>query len=372
MEFIDLKMQYDCLREDINDSIRKVLDSSHFIMGESVKEFEQELARYLGVKHCISCSDGTTALQLIYMAYGIGAGDAIFCPDMTFIASVEPACMLGATPVFCDIDSRTYNIDVGSLERQINMVLEEGRLNPKVIIAVDFVGNPADYIEIEKIAKKYRLILIEDAAQGMGASYKGRRCGIFGDIAATSFFPTKPLGCYGDGGAVFTNDDATNDVLRSLRVHGKGKTKYDNIRIGINSRLDTIQAAILLVKLNELSNEIDMRQKTAERYNTTLKDIVVTPHIDKDNISSYAQYIVRTESSERKKCIMQTLNSYDIPTIQYYPTPMHRLPVFQHLCHYGERFDETEKYCETAFGIPFSPYLSEENQEKIIDVIRKC
>lgn len=267
MEFIDLKAQYRALQGEIDANIQRILAGAHFIGGEEVAEFEEKLAAYVGRKHCVSCGNGTDALQLVYMAYGIGAGDAVFCPDMTFIASVEPACMLGAAPVFCDIEPDTYNLDPVSLEAHIQSVLAEGTLRPRAVVAVDFLGNPAKYDEIGAICKKYGLLLIEDAAQGTGASYKGKKCGSFGDIATTSFFPSKPLGCYGDGGAVFTDDDAIAELLRSYKVHGKGpKGKYDNVRIGLNSRLDTLQAGVMLPKLAVLEREIAMRQEIAERY----------------------------------------------------------------------------------------------------------
>jgi dTDP-4-amino-4,6-dideoxygalactose transaminase len=366
MEFIDLKAQYKMLKESIDKNITDVINSTHFISGKMVEEFEDKLARFLGINHVISCSDGTAALQLIYMAYGIGPGDAVFCPDMTFIASVEPACMLGAEAIFCDIDNKTYNICPNSLERQIKAVIKEGRLRPKAVVAVDFVGNPADYEELKLITDRYGIILIEDAAQGLGASIKGKKCGTFGDIAATSFFPTKPLGCYGDGGAVFTNDDKIAEIIKSLRVHGKGTSKYDNIRIGINSRLDTLQAGILLAKLDALDNEIDLRQKVAGRYNEALKNIMVTPYIKADDISSYAQYIIMVESMKQRDDIRTNLHADGIPTLLYYPTPMHLLPVFQGCFMGDETFSNSISYSERTLGIPFSPYLTEDDQNKVI------
>lgn len=369
MEFIDLKAQYYALKDEIDANIEKVLASTHFILGEDEKEFEEKLAEYVGVKHVVGCSDGTAALQLIYMAHEIGQGDVVFCPDMTFIASVEPACMLGATPVFCDIDRKTYNIDPESLERQIRNVIKEGKLTPKAIVAVDFVGNPADYDALDIIAKKYDLFLIEDAAQGIGASYKNGMCGSFGDIAATSFFPSKPLGCYGDGGAVFTNDDKMNNLLRSLRVHGKGKSKYDNVRIGINSRLDTLQAVVLKVKLEELPREIEKRQEIAQKYNKALKGRFEIPYVAENSISSYAQYIVKTKSEEEREECFSRLKNKNIPFLLYYPTPMHMLPVFKSYNMYGEKFDITCDYSKTTFGIPFSPYLAEAEQNLVIETL---
>lgn len=369
MEFIDLKAQYLHLKSIIDKNIEETLDNAHFILSDMVKEFENNLADYLGVKYAVSCSDGTAALQLIYMAYEIGIGDAVFCPDMTFIASIEPACLLGATPVFCDINKTTYNLDVESLERQIKEVIAEGKLCPKAIVAVDFVGNPADYVNISKVATRYNLLLIEDAAQGIGAEYQGKKCGSLGHISATSFFPSKPLGCYGDGGAVFTNDDKMNSLLRSLRVHGKGKTKYDNERIGINSRLDSIQAAVLLAKLEELPREILKRQEIAQYYKKKLENDILTPNIQLNNISSYAQYILVGESPEQRKKILTALNQNNIPSILYYPTPMHRLPVFKNINNYNQTFTNADWYSECSFGIPFSPYLLRGDQDRVIDVI---
>lgn len=372
MEYIDLKSQYRYLKDEIDANIREVLEGAQFILGDRVEQFERELAEYIGVKHVVSCSDGTAALQLIYMAYGIGAGDAVFCPDMTFIASVEPACMLGAAPVFCEIDPNTYNISPASLERQILRVEEEGKLKPKAVVAVDFLGNPADFDELKKIAAKHRLLLIEDAAQAAGAVYSGKKCGALGDIAATSFFPSKPLGCYGDGGAVFTDDDDMAKLLRSLRVHGKGKTKYDNIRIGINSRLDSIQAAVLLPKLHVLEEEMGKRQLAADYYRKLLKDRIGVPVITEGARSSYAQFVLMAESPEQREKLQSALAERRIPTIRYYPTPMHRLPVFRDAKTYGEAFDNTDRYAACSFGIPFSAYITQGEMEAVADCIADC
>lgn len=372
MEYINLKAQYKHLESKINENIRYVLENANFIMGDLVGRFEQEMAEYVGVRNVIACSDGTAALQLIYMAYGIGTGDAVFCPDMTFIASIEPAAMLGATPVFCEIDAKTYNIDPESLERQIIAVNKEGKLRAKAIVAVDFLGNPAEYKRISAIAEKYGLLLIEDAAQGIGADIEGRKCGSFGDIAATSFFPSKPLGCYGDGGAVFTNDDEMAQILRSLRVHGKGIDKYHNIRIGINSRLDTMQAAVLLPKLKELPIEIEKRQEIAAYYEKLLGDYVVTPYVEKGNISAYAQYVVMAKSGEQRDMIRSNMQQCDIPSLLYYPCPMHKMPIFQEIETYGMSYDNTIRYSETSLGIPFSPYITKAEQEQVAKAIIKA
>ena len=264
MEFIDLQAQYQHLKTRIDKRIAKVLDHGKYIMGPEVQELEEKLADYVGVKHAISCANGTDALQLCLMTLDIKAGDAVFCPTFTFFASAEVIAFAGATPVFVDSDERTFNICPVDLEKRIKAVISEGKLNLKAIIAVDLFGLPANYPELERIAQKYGLKLIEDAAQGFGGDINGQRAGSFGDIATTSFFPAKPLGCYGDGGAIFTNNDEYAELIRSYRVHGKGKDKYDNVRVGINSRLDTVQAAILLEKLIEFPTELIKRQRAAE------------------------------------------------------------------------------------------------------------
>ena len=372
MEFIDLKAQYKVLKDEINAEISEVLNDARFIIGPKVKQLELELAKYVGRKHCITCSDGTAALQLIYMAYGIGAGDAVFCPDMTFFASIEPACLLGATPVFCDIDPISYNISPLSLKNQIEAVIAEGKLNPKAIVAVDFIGNPADFINITEIAKEYNLLLIEDAAQGMGASLNEKKCCSFGDVSATSFFPSKPLGCYGDGGAVFTDDDDIAEKIKSLRVHGKGADKYHNTRLGMNSRLDTIQAAILLPKLHVLDKEIELRQQVAERYNSGLSERYIVPHICNGCISSYAQYVVMAKEFGKREKILTKLKEKDIPSLLYYPVPQHLLPVFEgKINNYCEDFHNTVAYSNEHFGIPFSPYISADEQDKVISILNE-
>lgn len=371
MEFIDLKAQYHALKQEIDSNISRVLENADFIMGKQVAEFEEKLAAYVGVNYAVGCSSGTDALQLIYMAYGIGKGDAVFCPDMTFVASVEPAFMLGAEPVFCDIDPVSYNICPDSLEKQIKAVLAKGELKPRAVVAVDFIGNPADYDRLREITDKYGLLLIEDAAQGTGASYKGRKCGSLGDIGATSFFPSKPLGCYGDGGAVFTDDEKMRDLLRSLRVHGKGSSKYDNIRVGMNARLDTIQAAVMLPKLMHLEEEIAKRQKIAARYNEALKDRFAVPFICENTVSSYAQYALLAENAQRRDEIRAKLQEQGIPTIIYYPNPMHKMKVFADCFTGEETFANTVSYADRTFSIPFSAYLTEDDQERIIEALLK-
>lgn len=371
MQFIDLKAQYQALKEEINANIQAVLESAQFIGGPYVGELEEKLAAFVGRKHCITCANGTDALHVAFMAYGIGQGDAIFCPDVTFIASVEPAYMLGAVPVFCDITADTYNLCPTSLERQIQAVMAEGKLKPKAVVAVDFLGNPADYEAVAAICKKYSLILIEDAAQAFGAIYRNQRACSFGDIATTSFFPAKPLGCYGDGGAIFTDDDAVDKLCRSICVHGKGPGgKYDNVRVGMNSRLDTLQAAVLLPKLKALSDyEMDRRQIVAQRYHDAFSGKFVTPFVADDCLSAYAQYALLAENSAQRDRVTARLAEKKIPNMVYYPTPQHALPVFRNVPCYGETFLNADSYCARTFSLPMHPYLEQAEQQKVIDAV---
>lgn len=371
MEFIDLKAQYRALKNQINENIQEVLEDAHFISGPQVKELEQQLAEFVGRKHCISCANGTDALQIAFMLYGIGEGDAVFCPDITFISSTEPSKMLGAASVFCDIQPDTYNLCPESLERQIQAVLAEGKLKPRAVIAVDILGNPCDYDKIVPICEKYGLILIEDAAQSFGASYKGKRCGAFGTIATTSFFPAKPLGCYGDGGAIFLDDDELAAVCRSICVHGKGpRGKYDNVRIGMNSRLDTLQAAILLPKFKALKDyEIDNRQKVADRYNEAFSESFTTPFVQEGCQSVYAQYAILAKDTQTRDKVIAHLTEKKIPNMIYYPTPQHALPVFAQEPTYGEKFVNADDYCARTLSLPMHPYLEEAEQQTIIDAV---
>lgn len=370
MEFIDLKTQYNTYKDEIDSSVHKCMSNADFIMGKNVEEFEKSLAEYIGVKYSISCGSGTDALQLIYMTLGIGKGDAVFCPDVTFIASIEPACFMGATPVFCDIDSNSFNISPESLEIQINNVIKEGKLKPKAVVAVDFLGNPAEYDRLREITNKYGMILIEDSAQGTGSLYKGIKCGSLGDIGATSFFPSKPLGCYGDGGAVFTNDEETMELLKSFRVHGKGFTKYDNVRIGINSRLDTIQAGILDIKLKYLQGEISKRQVIANRYIEAFKGLIKMQSVSEENISSYAQFVIILNNEKERNELKSFLLEREIPSLIYYPKAMHSLPVFREIKCYDEKYDNSIKYSECNLGLPFSAFLDENDQIRVIEIVK--
>lgn len=371
MQFIDLKAQYRALKTEIDANIRSVLDSAQFIGGPFVKELEEQLAAYTGRKYCVTCANGTDALQIAYMVAGVGKGDAVFCPDMTFISSTEPAKMFGAVSVFCDIAPDTYTLCPESLERQIRAVLTEGKLTPKAVVAVDILGNPCDYDAIIPVCGKYGLFLIEDAAQSFGASYKGKKCCAFGHIATTSFFPAKPLGCYGDGGAIFMDDDEAEKLCRSICVHGKGPSgKYDNIRAGMNSRLDAIQAAVLLPKLKALKNyEIDGRQAVADRYSTAFAGKLQTPFVADGCVSAWAQYAVLAKDSESRDKIIAHLKEKHIPNMVYYPTPQHGLPVFKHEPIYGEMFKSANDYCARTFSLPMHPYLEEAEQQSVIDAV---
>ena len=371
MNFIDLVAQYRVLKTEIDKRIKDVLTHGQYIGGFGITEIEDKLSEFVGVKHTITCANGTDALQLLYMAYGIGAGDAVFCPDVTFIASIEPACMLGATPVFCDIDESTLNLCPERLLLQIKAVREEGKYTPKAVVTVDFLGSPADYDRITAICKENDLVLIEDAAQSFGASIDGKKCCSFGDSAITSFFPSKPLGCYGDGGAVFTNDDNIAEICRSLSVHGKGPGgKYDNIRIGINSRLDTLQAAILLPKLKALEEyEMDARQSIAKRYDDAFDSHFGLQKLLPSAVSAYAQYTVLAKDTVQRERVMRCLVDKGIPTMIYYPKPMHTLPVFAELDAYGEKFENANDYCARTLSLPMHPYLEETEQDMIITAV---
>ena len=354
MHFIDLEAQYKHLKQKIDKRIQAVLDHGNYIMGPEVEELEQKLAEYVGVKHCISCANGTDALQLAMMVLDIKPGDAVFCPTFTFFATAEVVAYAGATPVFVDSDERTFNICPKDLEKRIEKVISEGKLVPKAIIAVDLFGLPANYPELEKLANKYNMKLIEDAAQGFGGEINGQRAGSFGDIATTSFFPAKPLGCYGDGGAIFTNNDEYAALFRSYRVHGKGKDKYDNVRIGINSRLDTIQAAILLEKLAEFPTELIARNKAAANYNQSLNGKYITPFVPEGYLSSWAQYTVISENREEE---MARYKAEGVPTMIYYGTCMHQQTAFNHLSYTDIDLPVASRLAKQVFSLPMHGYL---------------
>lgn len=372
MEFRDLKKQYQVLKPEMDAAIGQVLESTGFIGGRPVEELEAELAEYVGVKHCITCGNGTDALTLALMAWGIGEGDAVFVPDFTFFSSAETVSYEGATPVFTDILGDTFNMDPDSLERAVQAVLAKGKLTPKAVVTVDLFGLPADYERIRKIADRYGMYILEDAAQGFGGNIHGKRAGSFGDIATTSFFPAKPLGCYGDGGAVFTDNDDWAALIRSLRIHGKGTDKYDNVRIGMNSRLDTLQAAVLRVKLKAFREyELEDTDKIASEYANGLAGCVETPRIPEGYGSGWAQYSILLKDEEERGAVQEYLKAQGVPTNIYYPRGMHQQTAFSGCGTYGETFPVTEDICRRVLALPLSPYLAREDQEKVIRLIRE-
>ena len=372
MQFRDLKYQYQVLKEDIDATMLKVASACNFISGKQVKELEEELAGYVGAKHCISCANGTDALSLAMMAWGIKEGDAVFVPDFTFFSTGEIVSFAGATPVFVDVDLDTYNISIDSLEMKIKDTIKEGKLIPKAVIPVDLFGLPADYDSIRKIADQYNLLVLEDGAQGFGGKIGNRRACSFGDISTTSFFPAKPIGCYGDGGAVFTDDDDMAALLRSICVHGKGTMKYDNVRIGLNSRLDTMQAAILSVKLKAFKEyEVADINKVAERYTEHLADVVKTPVIPDGFFSSWAQYTIQLDSREERDGLQAELKKNDIPSMVYYPKPMHMQQAFDGLVFNDKDYVNTIQLCDTVLSLPMHPYLENTDMNKVVEVIKQ-
>lgn len=372
MQFRDLKKQYEVLKPKMDAAILEVLEASNYISGRQVSELEQELSAYVGVKHCITCANGTDALSLALMVWGIGEGDAVFVPDFTFFSSAETAAYEGATPVFTDILEDTFNMDPDSLERAIQAVIKEGKLRPRVIVTVDLFGLPADYERIRKIADQYGLYILEDAAQGFGGRYHGKRAGSFGDISTTSFFPAKPLGCYGDGGAVFTDRDDWAELLRSYRIHGKGHDKYDNVRIGMNSRLDTLQAAILKVKLQAFQEyELADTDWIARKYGEGLKDCVKVPAVPDGLGSGWAQYSILLKDEEEREQVEAYLKEQGVPCMIYYPRGMHQQTAFSGCDTYGEDFPVTSSVCGRVLALPLSPYLTGEDQQKVIRLIRE-
>lgn len=370
MQFRDLKKQYEVLKPEIDAAIQEVIDNTAFISGSQVTELEKKLAAYVGRKHCITCGNGTDALSMILIACDIKPGDAVFVPDFTFFATGEVVSFESATPIFVDVDGKTFNMDPKKLEEAIQAVISEGKLIPKAIIPVDLFGLPADYQAIEKIAKRYGLKVLEDGAQGFGGQMEERRACSFGDVATTSFFPAKPLGCYGDGGAIFTDDDEMAAYLRSIQVHGKGSYKYDNERIGWNSRLDTIQAAIMIPKLKAFEEyELDKVNEVAKTYSEHLKGIVKTPCIPDGYLSSWAQYTIQLENQDERDGLQDYLKAKDIPTMIYYPIPMHKQKAFSELKIYQE-CPVTEQLSKTVLSLPMHPYLEKSDIKFITEKIK--
>lgn len=373
MEFRDLKEQYKQNKEAIDRAIAGVIDNTHFISGPQVAELEKQLAEYVGVKHCIACGNGTDALLLALMAWDIKAGDLVFVPDFTFFSSAEVIATLGATPVFVDVDYETFNMDADSLKSAIEAVEAKDRYRMKAVIAVDLFGQPARLDEIKEIASGYGMFLLEDGAQGFGGELSGKKACSFGDISTTSFFPAKPLGCYGDGGAVFTDNDDWAELVRSFRVHGKGKDKYDNVRIGMNSRLDTLQAAILIEKLKIFKEyEFDRCNEVAVWYTRELSGTVHTPVVLPGMRSSWAQYTVKFDNKELRDKAAAVLKENGIPTAIYYAKPMHLQKAFADVPSNAEELQVSTKLCDVVLSLPMHPYLTEEKVTFICNKLKEA
>ena len=371
MQFIDLKAQQKRIKAKIDHRVQSVLNHGKYIMGPEVFELEEKLADYVGIKHCISCSSGTDALLIPLLAKSFGHGDAIITTPFTYIATAEVISLIGATPVFVDIYPKTFNINPKGIIKAIKEAKSKG-LKPRAIIPVDLFGLPARYRMIEKIAQENNLFIIEDAAQGFGGEIRGRKAGSFGDVATTSFFPAKPLGCYGDGGAIFTNDDNLAESMKSVRVHGGGVDKYENIRVGINGRLDTIQAAILLEKFKIFKNdEIILRNEVAKYYSKNINDNLETPFTPDNYLSSWAQYSILASSNLERDLIMGKLTDNKIPNVIYYRIPLHLQKVYKDLGYEEGDFPEAETVASKIFSIPMHPYLNKNQQDYIIEVLNK-
>ena len=371
MQFRDLKKQYQVLKEEMDKAILDVVASSAYVMGPKVKEMETAFADYVGVKHCIACNSGTDALLLALKAWGVKPGDAVFVPSFTFFASAEVIAMQGATPVFVDVDPDTFNMDDADLQHKIRQVIWDGVLTPRAVVVVDLFGLPANYEAIRATAERFRLHVLEDAAQGFGGRIGEEKACTFGDIATTSFFPAKPVGCYGDGGAVFTDNDEWAALIESYHIHGKGSDRYDNVRIGMNSRLDSLQAAILLVKLKAFKeHELVDVNKVAARYTELLKGVVKTPVVPEGYYSSWAQYTIQLPDKEIRAALQAALKAHDIPTMVYYPIPMHRQTAFKDLDKELNRCPVSDRLADCVLSLPIHPYLTLEDQDQIVTLIK--
>lgn len=367
MQFRDLHRQYERLKNDIDQAFTQVLNEGSFISGHQVAELERQLADYAGVRHCITCASGTDALVLALMAWNIGPGDAVFVPDFTFFATAEAVAIRGAVPVFVDVEEDTFNLSADALEQAVRNVQKEGKQRPKAVIAVDLFGQPADYSGIRSITDTYGLLLLEDAAQGFGGRIGEKRACSFGDISATSFFPAKPLGCYGDGGAVFTDHDKWAQLMRSYHVHGKGTGKYDNVRIGLNSRLDTLQAAVLKIKLEAFQeHELEDINCAAANYTRMLKDMVKTPVLKEGFYSSWAQYSVLLEQKEQRDGLQEYLKERGIPSMIYYPKPLSRQTAFAETSCVKTQSEVSESLSCRILSLPLHPYITSEEQEAVV------
>jgi dTDP-4-amino-4,6-dideoxygalactose transaminase len=368
--FIDVAAQRRRLGAAIDDAVTRVLNHCQFILGPEVRTFESDLAAFCGARHVVTCASGTDALVLALRAMGIGAGDAVLCPSFTFCATAEVAALVGATPVFVDVDAKTFNIDANGIAGAVETARQAG-LNPKAIIPVDLFGLPADHAGIRAAAAAANLLVLDDAAQSFGATCDNRRLGTFGLCTATSFFPAKPLGCYGDGGAVMTDDDGLADIMRSLRVHGQGSDKYDNVRIGLASRLDTMQAAILIEKLKIFPDEIDARNATARRYNEGLSDVAVVPAVPPGMTSVWAQYTIRVQGG-RRDALAAELKAERIPTAIYYPIPLHRQQAYKQYPVGKGGVAVSDQLADEVISLPMHAYLDAPTQDRIIDATRRA
>jgi len=366
ISFVDLNAQYGDIKDEIQIRINNVLERGRYIMGPEVAELEERLADFLGVNDCVTCANGTDALQLSLMSLGIGPGDAVFTTAYSFFATAESISLVGARPVFVDVDDRTFNIDTIKLDSAVKQIKAEGKYEPKAVIAVDLFGLPADYTSLEPLCRKYGLKLIEDAAQGLGGEISGRMAGSFGDIATTSFFPAKPLGCYGDGGAVFTNNPDIAARIRSLRVHGAGVDKYDNIRIGMNSRLDTLQAAVLLVKFDVFACEMTKRRHVAGLYTRAFSDLVEPPYVPDGFSSAWALYTIKTDTQAD---LIEKLEDAGVPSAVYYKKPLHLMGAYANLGYGKGDFPVSEALCHKVISLPMHPYLEEDEVNNVIQAL---
>lgn len=369
MQFIDLKTQYLRLKDEIDAGIHNVLDNTAFIMGEKVTLLEKRLGDFCGAKHALSCSSGTDALLMPLMAWGVGPGDAVFVPTFSFFATAEVVGLVGATPIFVDISPDTYNMDPVALQRAIERVKAQGVLHPRAVIPVDLFGQCTDYDAMLPLAQAHGLRVLEDAAQAFGASYRGRKAGSFGDAAATSFFPAKPLGCYGDGGAVFTGDDETAAALRSIRIHGQGTDKYDNERLGINGRLDAMQAAVLLAKLSIFEDEIVRRNDIAADYSRRLEDAVTVPRVRDGCVSTWAQYSILCRDAGHRERVRMALAAQGVPSMVYYAIPLHLQKAFATLGGRPGQCPVAEDASHRILSLPMHAYLADHDIERIAGAI---
>jgi len=368
--FIDLGAQRARIGSAIDAGLLRVAHHGQYILGPEVKTLEADLATFCGAKDCLTVSNGTVALAMPLMAKGIRPGDAVFCPSFTFAATAEVVAWLGATPVFVDVLPDTFNMDPASLEQAIIKAQAQG-LKPKCVISVDLFGQAADYDAIEPIVSAHGLWLMSDAAQSFGGAYKARKVGTIGHVTATSFFPSKPLGCYGDGGAIFTDDPEMATIMRSLRVHGQGSDKYDNVRIGLNGRLDTLQAAVLIEKLKILGDEVVARDQVAKRYSDALRDDVPVPVILPELVSAWAQYTVQVPASARA-AIIQAMKADGIPTMVYYPKPLHLQTAYKHFPLAGNGLPVSERLANEVLSLPMHPYLDHATQDRVVESFKRA